>query len=153
MFGYFITILASIFWIFRLLVSIVYTTGDVFIVEPMNITFEIILLFITFICIIFIAKRRMSGAIVYLVAQCAYFGIDAYKNLESIIYAQPQTITYISLIVSIIGVIIPTLAVMNIGLSTGKKGSYKNKNTDWFYATTEHDRQLDERADKNQYKF
>ncbi len=116
-------------------------------------TFEIALLFITFICIIFIAKRKMIGAVAYLIAQCAYFGVDAYKTLQIIIEGEPQTANYVSLFISIIAVILPVLAVMDIGLNTGKKGSIRNKKTDWFYGTTEYDRNLDDRADKNQYKF
>ena len=123
MFGYIITTLASIFWIFRVIVMIMYTTGTKLPIAPMNVTFEIVLLFITFVCIILIAKRKMLGAVIYLIAQCAYFGVDAYKNIETIIETQPQTTTYISLFISTIAVIIPVLAVMNIGLSTGKKST------------------------------
>ena len=153
MFGYIITTLASIFWIFRVIVMIMYTTGTKLPIAPMNVTFEIVLLFITFVCIIRIAKRKMLGAVIYLIAQCAYFGVDAYKNIETIIETQPQTTTYISLFISTIAVIIPVLAVMNIGLSTGKKSTGFHKKTDWFYGTTEYERKMDDRADQNQYKY
>jgi len=153
MFGYFITSLAAVFWIFRLIVALMYTGGTAFAFAPMNITIEIILLFITFVCIIFIARRRMTGAIAYLIAQCSYFGIDAYKNLEIILEGTPANSNYLSLMISVFAVLIPVLAIMNIGLSTGKKSTGKNKKTDWFYATTEHDREFDDRADRNQYKF
>ena len=59
----------------------------------------------------------------------------------------------LTLFISIIAVIIPILAIMDIGLSSGKKGSSKNKKTDWFYGTTDYDRNFDDRADQNQYKF
>ena len=153
MFGYIITTLASIFWIFRVIVMIMYTTGTKLPIAPMNVTFEIVLLFITFVCIILIAKRKMLGAVIYLIAQCAYFGVDAYKNIETIIETQPQTATYISLFISTIAVIIPVLAVMNIGLSTGKKSTGFHKKTDWFYGTREYERKMDDRADQNQYKY
>jgi len=153
MFGYFITSLAAIFWIFRLIVALMYTGGTAFAFAPMNITIEIILLFITFVCIIFIARRKMLGAVAYLIAQCAYFGVDAYRNLEIILEGTPTNTTYLSLMISVFAVLIPVLAIMNIGLSTGKKSTGKNKKTDWFYATTEHDREFDDRADRNQYKF
>lgn len=153
MFSYFITSLAVIFWLFRLIVALIYTTGTAFIFTPINITTEVILLFITFACIIFIAQKKMIGAVMYLIVQCAYFGVDGYKNLRTILEGNPTNSNYISLIVSAFAVIIPILAIMNIGLSTGKKSSGKNKKTDWFYATTEHDREYDSRADRNQYKF
>lgn len=153
MLGYFITILAGIFWLFRVIVSLLYTAESGFYIIPMNMTFEIVVLFITFVCIIFIAKRKMLGAVIYLIAQCSYFGVDAYKSIETIIDGQAQTANYLTLFISIIAVIIPVLAIMNIGLSSGKRGSRKNRKTDWFYGTTDYDRKFDDRADKNQYKF
>lgn len=153
MFGYFITSLAAVFWIFRLIVALMYTTGSAFAFMPMNLTMEVILLFITFVCIIFIARRRMIGAIAYLIAQCSYFGIDAYKSLEMVLEGTSINATYLSLMISVFAVLIPVLAIMDIGLSSGKKSTGKNKKTDWFYGTTEHDREFDDRADRNQYKF
>lgn len=151
--GYVITILAGFFWFFRVLVSLMYTAEVSFLVTPMNITFEVILLFITFICIILIAKRKMVGAVIYLIAQCTYFGIDAYKSIEMIVNGQGSNVDTTTLFVSFVAVLLPILAIMNIGLSRGKKTSLKNKKTDWFYGTTEYDRKFDERRDENQYKF
>lgn len=153
MFGYLITMLAGIFWIFRVIVALMYGAETSFEIVPINMTFEIITLFITFACIILIAKRKMFGAVIYLITQVAYFGVDAYKTLEIIIEGQPQTSNYISLFVAFIAILIPFLAVMSIGLDTGKKGSAKNKKADWFYGTTNYERDFDDRADKNQYKF
>ena len=130
-----------------------YTTDTAFPIVPLNVTFEIVLLFITFACVILVAKRKMFGAIIYLVAQCAYFGVDAYKNIQVLVEGTPTTANYLSLFISVIAVIIPLLAVMNIGLDTGKKGSFRNKKTDWYYGTTEYDRNKDDREDTNQYKF
>ena len=42
---------------------------------------------------------------------------------------------------------------MDIFLNKERKGSTKDKKTDWFYDNEEYTRKLDERADKNQYKF
>ena len=153
MFGYIITTFAAIFWVFRVVITLIYTSESTFSIIPLNMTFEIVVLFITFACIILIAKRKMLGAVVYLIAHCAYFGVDAYQNLRTIIELTPTPAAYISLFISFIAVIIPVLAIMDIGLSSGKKGSGKNRKTDWFYGTTDYDRKFDDRADKNQYKF
>ncbi len=155
MLGYFVTIFAGMFWLFRVIVALMYSTETSFPIVPINMIFEIILLFITFICIVLIAKRKMLGAILYLIAQCAYFGVDAYKAISAISGGQTETANYLTLFISIIAVIIPVIALMDIGLNTGKKGSVllRDKKTDWFYGTTEYDRNMDDRADKNQYKF
>lgn len=147
MFGYMVTALAGIFWLFRVIVTMMFTGESTFPVQPINITFEIVLLFITFVCIILIAKRNMIGAIIYLIAHCAYFGVDIYQSVTQ------DSINYLNLMVSIVGVIIPFLAFANIGLSSGKKSSGKNKKTDWFYGTNDYEREFDERADTNQYKL
>ena len=111
MFGYFITTLAAIFWVFRVIVALMYTAEAEFPIVPINMTFEIIMLFVTFVCIILVAKRKMIGAVVYLIAQCAYFGVDAYKSIETIIEGQPQTANYITLFISIIYTIPPSVVL------------------------------------------
>lgn len=147
MFGYFVTALAGIFWLFRIVVTMMFSSGSTFPVQPINMTFEIVLLFVTFVCIILIAKKNMFGAIIYLLAQCAYFGVDIYKNVSQ------DSINALNLLVSVVGIVIPFLAFANIGLSSGKKSTGKNKKTDWFYGNEDYDRKFDERADTNQYKL
>ena len=89
MFGYIITTFAAIFWVFRVVITLIYTSESTFSIIPLNMTFEIVVLFITFACIILIAKGKMLGAVVYLIAHCAYFGVDAYQNLRTIIESTP----------------------------------------------------------------
>lgn len=151
MFGYFVTAFAGVFWFLRVIVTLMFTSETSFPIVPLNMTFEIVVLFIAFVCIILIAKRNMLGAVIYLITHCAYFGIDAYKAIEAIVEGQAQTANYASLFISIIAVIIPVLAIMDIGLSSGK--GKKDKKIDWFYGSNEYERNFDDRADKNQYKF
>ena len=154
MLGYMVVIFGGFFWLLRVIVALMYTTETSFPLIPINIVVEIILLFITFVCIVLIAKRKMIGAIIYLIAQVSYFGIDAYKSIESIMNGQSEVNNYLTLLVSIIAVIIPAISIFDIGLVTGKKGSpLRSRKTDWFYGTTDYERNLDDRADKNQYKF
>lgn len=154
MFGVFITILAIIFWVFRIAVTLMYSAEINFLVVPMNMTFEIVLLFLTFIWILLIARKKMVGAIFYLITQCAYFGVDAYKNLELIMNGtNVDTNVYLNLGISILAVIIPFLAIMCIGLDNGKGRKKQTKQTDWFYGNSDYDRKFDDRADRNQYKF
>lgn len=147
MLGYLVTIWAGIFWVFRVVVTMMASQGTAFPVEPMNMTFEVVLLFIAFVCIILIAKRNMFGAIVYLISYGAYFGVDAYKGLDA------GNGFSLSLFASILGIVIAFMAFASIGLASGKKSTGKNKKTDWFYGTDEYERQFDERADTNQYKL
>lgn len=153
MFSYLITMFGGLFWLLRIVVAITYSMDINFPITPLNFNTEIILLFVTLICMIFIIKRNIIGALVYFVAYGLYFGNDLYNNVTNIINGQAVGADYLSLFVSFIGVVIPFLTVMDIFLNKERKGNTKNKKTDWFYTNEEYTRKLDERADKNQYKF
>ncbi|MDO5555435.1 MAG: hypothetical protein Q4G09_01900 [Clostridia bacterium] len=152
-FSYLITISGVIFWIFRLIVATTYTMSINFGIMPLNITIEIVLLFITFLCLVLILKRNIIGALIYFVVYGLYFGTDLYNGIINIINGQTSVLDYTLLVISFIGVVIPFLSVIDIFFNKDRKQRNKNKKTDWFYKNKEYERKLDERADKNQYKF
>lgn len=152
-FGYLMTMFAGMFWVFRLLVAMFATMEKTFMVVPLNLTVEIILLFVNFICIMLVLKKKMFAAIIYMIANFAYFGVDLYNALKAILEEGASLQAYPNFIFSVIGVILPFLIFANIGLNSGTKSTGDNKKTDWFYKSKEHDRLYDERADRNQYKF
>ena len=151
-FSYLITMFAGMFWLLRVIVCIASINGN-FPIQPLNITTEIILLFVTLVCLIFIIKRNILGALAYFVAYGFYFGTDLFNGITNIINGQPITSDYLSLFISFLGVLIPFLTVMDIFLNKDRTGAVTNKKTDWFYKNKDYDRQYDERADRNQYKF
>lgn len=147
-----IALFAIIFWILRIAVAFTASMGIEFIMEPINLTAEIVLTFITFISIILIFKRSIIGALIYLLSNIGYFGYSLYN----IFVNNPQTVDVNSLniMVSTCGVILPLIIFIDVGFSkSSKKTSNKTKKTDWYYQNDEYDRQYDERADRNQYKF
>ena len=152
-FSYLITMIGGIFWLFRAAVAVTYTLGVDFPIVPLDFATEIIILFITIIAMVLIIKRNIIGALVYFVAYGWYFGNDLYNNIMNIVNGQTGAIDYLSVFISFVGVLIPFLTVMDIFLNKERKGSTKDKKTDWFYENEEYTRKLDERADKNQYKF
>ena len=153
MFSYLITMFGAMFWLFRAVVAVTYTMSIDFGIVPINITTEIILLFVTLICMILIVKRNIIGALAYFVGYGLYFGTDLYNGIINITNGQAVGTDYLSIFISFIGVLIPFLTVMDIFLNKERKGSTKDSKTDWFYTNEEYTRKLDERADKNQYKF
>jgi len=153
LFSYLITMFGGMFWLLRVVVAVTYTLGVDFPIVPLDFNTEIILLFVTIIAMIFIIKRNIIGALIYFVAYGWYFGNDLYNGVMNIINGQTGVTDYLSIFVSFIGVLIPFLTVMDIFLNKERKGSTKDKKTDWFYENEEYTRKLDERADKNQYKF
>lgn len=153
LFSYMITMFGGLFWLLRVVVAVTYTVEVDFPIVPLDFTAEIILLFITIIAMVLIIKRNIIGALIYFVTYGWYFGNDLYNNVMNIINGQPIVSDYLSVFISFIGVLIPFLTVMDIFLNKERKGSTKDKKTDWFYENEEYTRKLDERADQNQYKF
>ena len=53
-----IAIFAFLFWGYRVVATVLYAMGTELVLTPMDMTMEITLLFITFICICFIPKKE-----------------------------------------------------------------------------------------------
>ena len=80
-----IAIFALMFWGFRLVGTVLYSIGSNFLFAPSDMTMEIILLFITFICICFIIKRKLLAALIYLVCHFIYYGPTFINHFMQII--------------------------------------------------------------------
>ena len=50
------------------------------------------------------------------------------------------------------GIILPLAVLIDLLLDRGRKEHPVDKKTDWFYKNEKFDRELDERADKNNYR-
>lgn len=144
------------FWIFRVLIAISWELNwDMGALKPLNIHVEIILLFVVLACLVFIVKRKMIGALIYLLAYGLYFGADIVANIGVLLNAVETGVDinlYINLIMSLIGVILPIVTLLDLLMDKARKSNPKDKKTDWFYNNEKFDRQLDERADKNNYR-
>lgn len=144
------------FWIFRVLIAISselnWEMGDL---KPLNIQVEIILLFVVLVCLIFIVKRKMIGGFIYLLSYGLYFGVDVVNNLQTLLTAVETGINinlYLNLLMSLIGIILPIVTLLDLLMDKARKANPKDKKTDWFYNNEKFDRELDERADKNNYR-
>ena len=147
-----IAMFAFMFWAFRVIATVMYSIGSEFVAVPDNMTMEIVLLFVTFICICFIAKRNLLSACIYLAAHGLYYGYYLYQNIMSIVSGAGSMDSYLSLLIALVGVIIPLAAFFDVLLDKNRKAHPVDKQTDWFYKNKEFDREVDERADRNQYR-
>lgn len=152
MFSILISLFAVIFWIIRVLVAFTASMGIEFMLKPLNLQVEIILAFVTFICILLIFRRSLIGSLVYLISNIGYYGVYLYNilvNTEEI-----TRVNSMNVLVSVVGILLPFIILIDVGMSqSSKKTSNKTKHTDWYYQNDKYDREYDERADKNQYKF
>ena len=153
LFSYLITMFGGLFWILRIVVAITYSMDIDFPIEPLDFNIEIILLFVTLFCIILIIKRNLIGALIYFITYGLYFGTDLYNNFVNISNNQIGVTDYLSIFISLVGVIISFLTFLDIGLNKNRTVTPRDKKTDWFYKNKEYDRKFDERSDRNQYKF
>ena len=143
------------FWGFRVVVTLMTQMGkDLGGLEPLNMQLEIILSFVVLVCLILIIKRKMAGALIYLLAYGMYFGVNLY-NYAMMMIEQTEGIEismHMSAFVSLIGMILPVAVLLDLLVDKGRKANPKDKKTDWFYKNTDYDRKYDERADKNNYR-
>lgn len=152
--SYLITMFAGLFWIFRVVVAVTTSLNiDIGFTAP-DLTAEIIMLFVALLCIVLIIRRQLIGAILYIVSYGWYFGKDilnAFLQIQN--GEQLATMQAFNVFIAFIGVIIALATVVDIAINKNRKGSTKDKKTDWFYKNEQFDREFDERADRNNYKF
>ena len=124
-------------------------------IEPLNLTLEIALVFATIPCMILVLKRNIIGAACYMAIYVSYFGTAIYNSLNGIVDSNKLNVSdSIELAVSIIGVVIPVLTFLDILFNKNRKALIGGgRSTDWYYNNSDYDRKYDDRADKNQYKI
>lgn len=150
--SYLLVIFMVMFWIFRIIVAFSASMGIDIGIVPMNMNVEIILLFVNIPCIVLIAKRKLLGAILYLIAYGAYFGVDLYNIVTGIMQGSTTIVEYSRAMISFLGIVIPIAVFFNLLADKTRTAHPVDKKTDWFYKNDEFDRKVDERADKNQYR-
>ena len=136
-----------IFWIFRLVIAFTDSLNIDIGITPVDSNGEVALLFISLICIVLIAKRKMIGGVIYLLTHLVYFCIDIYNNVLG-----GTGVAYGNAFFSLIGIILPIVAIFDLLFDKAAKAHPKDDKTDWFYKNKNYDREFDERADENNYR-
>ena len=144
------------FWGFRVIVTLAAGLNiDFGGITPLNNEIEIVLLFVFLVCAILIIKRNLIGGLLYLLSYGMYFGVYLINNISVIITGEiPSQLVgvYMNIFISLIGMIIPITAMIDLLADKGRKINPKDKKTDWFYNNEEYDRKMDDRADNNNYR-
>lgn len=149
--NYIVVMFMMMFWIFRVVVAYMAGIGKSFVVTPINEIVEIVLLFISLVCIALVIKRKLLGGVIYLVANIGYYGVYLYNSVMPIIQGNQVTVSNgLNALISLSAVILSIVVVMDLLADKTKKP--EDKKTEWFYANKDLDRKMDDRADKNQYK-
>ena len=149
--NYLIIMLTVILFIFRLIVVITATMGIEFMIQPINVNYELALLFVMIICIILMSKNKLSGAVILSIASIAYYGptlLGQITGLSTVVNINSA----LEIVVSLACVIIPIFAFFIIAFAKEQEKRPVDKKTDFFYKTDRYDRKYDDRADKNNYR-
>ncbi len=153
LFSYLLTFLGVLFWVFRAIATVLYQLDMPFFAQPINTNVEIAVLFATLPCIILVIKRNIVGAACYFGIYAAYFGTALYEAIVAAGAGGLDIASSANMLCIFVGVIIPMLTFFDILLNKNRTLGNGKKKEDWFYANKDYDREFDERADRNQYKF
>ena len=145
----------GMFWLLRVIITLATQFGSDFggfIV--FNNTVEILLLFLSLLCFVLIAKRIIWGAIIYVVSYGWYFGAYLISNFFPALISGEQIdlIVLQNSVVAILGIILGLVALLNIAYEKTKLKHFSDNKTDWYFDNEKYDRKMDDRADKNQYR-
>lgn len=148
-----ITIFLVMFWGSRVATAVSFQLGSEMILKPIDINAEIVLLFVVLICIPFVFKRKIIGPIVCLGVYGWYFGPTLVSNIILVFNNVPlELFTYVNMLAGAIGIVLPLISIFDILLEKTREKNPMDKKTDWYYKNEKYDRELDERADKNNYR-
>lgn len=145
----------AMFWVFRIIVTLMEQLGkDLAGFMVFNTTYEIILLFVVVVCLLLIIKRKLLGALIYLVGYGVYFGSYILNSVNIMLESKDgiDMVIMQNTIVALIGILLALFSVIDILIDKNRTKNPKDKKTDWFFKNEKYDREMDERADKNQYK-
>ena len=154
LFSYLLVMFMILFWGFRIVVAINASLDAEFVATPLDFNMEIAIIFVTLLCIILVVKRNIIGGLLYVFAYGLYFGIDLYNKLLPVIQegTQLELNQVTSVFFSAIGMFLPLIVLLELLFDKNSKNHPTDKKTDWYYKNEQYDRQLDERADKNNYR-
>lgn len=143
------------FWAFRVVVAVAAQLNWEFPFQPLNLEVEIFLLFFVLLCVVLIIKRKVVGGLLYFLAYGLYFGVDVWKNFSEMFTADvvPTLSIYTNLFMSVLGMILAIVVLLDLLMDKGRKAHLKDEKTDWFYTNKQFDRKKDERADTNNYRI
>jgi hypothetical protein len=153
LFSYLLTFFGIAFWFFRAIATLLYQLQINFFTQPINVTYEIVILFATIPCLLLVIKRNIIGAVVYMAIYVTYFGTSL---MESFTIAQSTGFNIVNssdMLCTLVGCILPILIFFDVLLNKNRSLGVNTKSSDWFYKNEQFDRNFDERADRNQYRI
>lgn len=148
--SYLMTIFAYMFWVFRVIITLMLSLKIDVPMKVVNLNCEIIFLFVTLIILLIVTKRKAIGGVLYFALYGIYFGNEIYQSISL------NTLeAYYAIFMGGIGILISFVNMVDLLANKNRANTSGKtvKKTDWFYKNEQFDRQMDERADKNNYRL
>lgn len=159
----FSTILLAIFmvmfWLFRAIVALcTQFSVDLLGIVAYNFNWEVIIAFATLLCILLVVKRKLIGALGYLMLYGVYFGEHFVAALITVIKGQATLTVDLSmnLISDLVAIALAIFVLLDMLIDKGRKANPIDRKTDWYFKNEKYDEELkarDQREDHNEYKF
>ena len=120
------------YWAFRVVVAYQASVYSDFFVQPINLTVEIILLFVTVVCIVLVFKRKLIGGIIYFLSYLAYFGTDLINQVIPIFTSGQAEITSpMGVFTSFLGIVLAFAVLLDLAVDKGRKPKDKKTDVRW----------------------
>ena len=100
-----------------------------------------------------VIKRNIIGAAAYFGIYGAYFGTALYNQIMGINEQGLNIVNASDSLILFVGILISLFTFFDILLNKHRGNFGADSKTKWFYNNDKYDREFDERADRNQYKF
>ena len=100
-----------IFWGFRVVVTLGASVGADMGFPVENVTYEVILLFVTILSALLVIKRKVIGALLYLITYGVYFGPTLFNGVMAMISGEAVFTTYTGIFAAFLGVVLPIVNI------------------------------------------
>ena len=154
-----IAIFMVMFWLFRAIVALCTQFSiDILGIVAYNLNIEIIIAFVTIVCIVLVVKRKLIGALAYVLIYGMYFGEHLFANIIPLIQGESVLTVDLSmnLLSDFIAIVLAIFALFDMLIDKSRKANPIDKKTDWYFKNQKYEDELkarDKREDKNEYKF
>lgn len=154
-----LAIFMVMFWLFRAIVALCTQFSIDFLgIVAYDFNMEVIIAFVTLLCIVLVVKRKLIGSLLYLVLYGVYFGEHFIINIVPLLQGQVLLSTgfVMNLLVDFVAIVLALFVLLDTLVDRSRKANPMDGKTDWYFKNEKYDEELkarDQREDNNEYKF
>ena len=143
------------FWLFRCIVALCTQFSiDLLGIYAYNFNLEVIIAFLTLLCIVLVVKRKLVGSLLYLMLYGVYFGEHFITNLIPLLQGQANLdVGFVAnLIVDLVAIALAFFVLLDTMVDKSRKVNPMDGKTDWYFKNEKYDEELkarDQREDSN----